>query len=354
MKVEHIKHQKDVLYLPEGSSIDTYLSEIFSHDTSLVTAVFGLVFYENKVLFTREADEGHPDIDIPGGHVESGESVEDAVMREVYEETGVTITDFHVVGFLEFTVPKQPLDYPYPTPKGYMLFYVAVLKEFQQGSEHAVWLTIDEARQTQWVQNNRALFESIYQEAKYLRGDFERSYLDVYDESGTTVVGTETYDTVHRQGLWHKGVHVFILTPEGKFVIQKRGPEVNLKPNMLESSAGGHINTGHTAIETVIYELHEEIGITVNESEIEYVGQIVDQFVEHDGVWKNNEFDGIYIIRKDIKPEEIIIGKKEVSEVVFVDAKEYLQKGIAEDPSIAHRPEEYKMLYTYLFDNILS
>lgn len=334
----------------EGAIVDTYLCEIFPYDISLVTAAHGFVFYQDKVLFTQEKDEGHPDIDIPGGHVESGETVEGAVSREVYEETGIHVSDFHAVGFLEFTSPNPSQNYPYPTPNTYLIFYVAILKEFQQGHEHAVWLTIDEARYTPWVVQNKVLFESMYQEAKYLRGDFERSFLDVYDETGTIQIGTETYDTVHRQGLWHKGVHVFIINNDGQFIIQKRGPMVQLKPNTLEASAGGHINTGHTAIETVMHELHEEIGVSVTPDEVKYVGTIVDRFEEPEKGLINNEFDEIYLVRKDIHPDDIVIEHTEVTSVVYIDAREYLTRGIALDPIIAHRPEEYQILYKYIFE----
>jgi isopentenyldiphosphate isomerase len=142
---------------------------------------------------------------------------------------------------------------------------------------------------------------------------------------------------------------VWVLTQDNKFIIQKRGPEVHTKPNILEASAGGHVNSGNTPIEAVIEECHEEIGIDVAPSEIEYVGKIIDQFEEMDGIIKNNEFDDIYLIRKNIQPSDIILGKKEVSEVLFVDAKEYLIRGIKEDPSIAYRPEEYKMLYKHIY-----
>jgi 8-oxo-dGTP pyrophosphatase MutT (NUDIX family) len=347
--IEQIKSPQNFNTLPQGSTVKRFLSESFPYDQKFVTSVFCLVFCGEKVLFTQIHDEGHPEIDIPGGHVDNGETIIGAVEREVYEETGFVLDNPHFIAYDEITVPNSPPDYLYPAPKAYLQFYIANAENMDLENKNGLWLELDEARKIQWVQNNRALFESMYQEAKYLRGDFERSYLDVYDETGKTAIGTESYDTVHRQGLWHRGVHVFILTPEGKFVIQKRGPEVQLKPNLLEASAGGHINTGHTAIETVIYELHEEIGITVTENEIKYVGELIDQFTEQDGVIRNNEFDQIYLIRKAIHPDDIVIGKKEVSEVIFVDAKEYLQKGIAEDPSIAHRPEEYQMLYTYLY-----
>ncbi len=347
--IEQIEVQPYLKALPPGSTLERFLSEDFPYDEKLVTSVFCLVFCGTNVLFTQEQDEGHLDIDIAGGHVENGETTIDAVKREVYEETGFVLDNPHFVAYDEITVPNPPPNYRFPTPKAYLQFYIAISQNMDLENEHGIWLSLDEARQTQWVQTNRMLFESMYQEAKYLRGDFERSYLDIYDETGTTMIGTESYDTIHRQGLWHKGVHVFILTPDGKFVIQKRGPDVQTKPNILESSAGGHINTGHSAIETVIYELHEEIGITVTENEIEYVGAIIDQFTEQGGIIKNNEFDNIYIIRKDVKSEEIVIGKAEVSEVAFIDAQEYLQRGINDDPVIASRTQEYKMLYSYLY-----
>ncbi len=346
--MEHINHQENMPWA-EGATVDTYLCEIFPYDISLVTAAHGLVFYQDKVLFTQEQDEGHPDIDIPGGHVESGETVEGAVIREVHEETGVQVGDVHLVGFHEITVSNPPESYAYPTPKSYTLFYVALVTKEPSVNEHGVWLTVDEARKIPWVIQNKVLFESMHQEAKYLRGDFKRSYLEVYDEKGNSTGITQTYDTVHRQGLWHKGVHVFILNSQGEFIIQKRGPMVQLKPNILEASAGGHINSGHTAIETVMYELHEEIGVTVTPSEIEYVGTIVDVFEESEKGLKNNEFDEIYLIRKDVHANDITLAHAEVSSVVFVDAKEYLTRGMNLDPHIAHRPEEYKILYEYLF-----
>lgn len=50
----------------------------------------------------------------PGGKIEQGESPVDTMHREVFEETGLTITEFKRLGFLAFpgfhTDPQGPID----------------------------------------------------------------------------------------------------------------------------------------------------------------------------------------------------------------------------------------------------
>ncbi len=52
----------------------------------------------NEVLVENRRDPDWSGITLPGGHVEKGESFTEAVIREVREETGLTITDPHLCG----------------------------------------------------------------------------------------------------------------------------------------------------------------------------------------------------------------------------------------------------------------
>jgi len=56
----------------------------------------------DKVLVQRRNDPGWPGVVFPGGHVEAGESFTDAVIREVYEETGITIEHPRLCGLKQF------------------------------------------------------------------------------------------------------------------------------------------------------------------------------------------------------------------------------------------------------------
>ena len=50
-----------------------------------------MVYDGKKVLVQEKVDKDYSGITFPGGHVEKGESFTDAVIREIWEETGLTI-----------------------------------------------------------------------------------------------------------------------------------------------------------------------------------------------------------------------------------------------------------------------
>ena len=52
----------------------------------------------DRVLVQDRRDPAWPGITFPGGHVEAGEAFADAVVREVWEETGLTIAAPRLVG----------------------------------------------------------------------------------------------------------------------------------------------------------------------------------------------------------------------------------------------------------------
>ncbi len=62
----------------------------------------GVVVHDGELLMVRRANEPSKDLwSVPGGRVEKGEYLVDAVAREVLEETGVTVKVADLLGILE-------------------------------------------------------------------------------------------------------------------------------------------------------------------------------------------------------------------------------------------------------------
>lgn len=66
---------------------------------SIVCAAYLLLFQDDKVLLLRRFNTGYEDgkYSVPAGHVDKGESVSDALMREVKEEIGIDIEKVELV-----------------------------------------------------------------------------------------------------------------------------------------------------------------------------------------------------------------------------------------------------------------
>ncbi len=61
-----------------------------------------IVDRSGNVLVQDRVDPSWPGITFPGGHVEPGEAFTDSVIREVFEETGLTVSNLMICGIKDF------------------------------------------------------------------------------------------------------------------------------------------------------------------------------------------------------------------------------------------------------------
>jgi isopentenyldiphosphate isomerase len=84
--------------------------------------------------------------------------------------------------------------------------------------------------------------------------------LDIVDDNDI-VLGREPRSTVHKVGLQHRGVHVFLFTTDGKMLVQKRSADRASSPSMLDCSVSEHVKAGESYREAAIRGMKEELGL---------------------------------------------------------------------------------------------
>lgn len=121
--------------------------EFYEYDTRV--AAYAVVVEDDRVLLTwfRGTDRAAPCWSLPGGGVELGESVEDAIVREVHEETGFAVELGRPLGTHSFSAPDGPRP-----PRPYMsvrILYEGIVVggelgtvEVDGSTERAEWVAI--------------------------------------------------------------------------------------------------------------------------------------------------------------------------------------------------------------------
>ena len=103
----------------------------------MITDTKGLVLVQERLPKPSNPWSG---LTFPGGHVEAGETVVASVIREVQEETGLTITNIVPAGYIQWYNPNRQSQY------FVFLFKTSSYSGELQGSSegNVKWMTLDE------------------------------------------------------------------------------------------------------------------------------------------------------------------------------------------------------------------
>ncbi len=100
-----------------------------------------------------------------------------------------------------------------------------------------------------------------------MQGQAVEEFLEVVDEKNQ-VIGLASRKEIHKRGLRHRSVHIFIFNNRGDLYLQKRSPSKDQYPEHWDTSAAGHTDPGESALEAAQRELEEELGLKVPLKEI--------------------------------------------------------------------------------------
>jgi 8-oxo-dGTP pyrophosphatase MutT (NUDIX family) len=152
--------EQNLSWLPQPNEGRTVLSSQLPPGEMIATALV-LAFDRDRLLQTHLAARGW---DIVGGHIEPGESPEEAARREAYEEAGARLRELHVLGYQRLRLlGPRPASYRYSYPDSYQVFYwaqIEALDEFiatEEARERALFAPGD-AHELPFVRTLRELY----------------------------------------------------------------------------------------------------------------------------------------------------------------------------------------------------
>lgn len=296
-----------------------------------------------------------------GGHFEEGESPEDCLLREVKEETGLTLTSCRFRGIITFCYEDYPTEY--------MCLYTGdefegTLKECDEGKLE--WVDKDEIQNLNLWDGDVLFLDLLRQEIPFfslklcyrrdgswywgaLNGK-ELELFDILGKNGEPAGHVKERSMVHRDGDFHRTVHIWVIRKRADggldVLLQKRSEQKDAYPGCYDISAAGHVQAGGDYESSALRELKEELGITAGEKDLRFIG-FHEGYVENvfwGRLFKDWELSAVYLYEKVVEEESLILQKSEVEKVFYMDYEKILE-GIKEGSFLnCIYPEEFLMI----------
>ena len=148
----------------------------------------------------------------------------------------------------------------------------------------------------------------------------KEEFLEVYSPEGTKTGQKKSKSEIHRKGLFHSTVHVWIFTEEGNILIQKRSKKKELNPGIWDVSVAGHIKFNENIKKAAKRETLEETGINISTKDLLKIGVYRSINIHPTAIDK--EFFHTYILKIDKNSINLDFKNNEVDDLKFISIEE--------------------------------
>ncbi|MBP3479395.1 MAG: NUDIX domain-containing protein [Oscillospiraceae bacterium] len=275
--------------------------------------------YQNRWILCRHKQRST--WEIPGGHREIGEPIDETARRELWEETGVADANIHRIG--SYSVEQNgELTYG-------MLYFADVhtLGEVPMNSE------IGKTAQFEILPKDLTYPDIQPQLHRWIQG-----WLNLQSGAGEMwdVIDKDRNPTgrLHRRGdflppgEYHLVVHVWMRNSQGQYLMTKRSPNKGF-PNMWETT-GGSALAGDDSLTAALREVREETGLQLDPAKGEMLFSITE----------DEDICDIWLFHQDFDLSDVVLLEGETCDVKYASKDQILQ--MRQDGAMVH--------YSYLDD----
>ncbi len=180
-------------------------------------------------------------------------------------------------------------------------------------------------------------------------------FLDILNEDGNITGITKERSAVHADGDLHGTAHIWVVRVyDGRFqvLLQMRSEDKDSHPSCFDTSSAGHISAGDGFLESAVREVAEELGLYINESDLEFICRIrtysEGEFYGKD--FTDNQITNVYLLKINVDINDITVQKSEIQYVEWQDGEFILERLIERNKEYCINIDEYKRVWNYIND----
>ena len=159
-------------------------------------------------------------------------------------------------------------------------------------------------------------------------------WFPLVDEDGNTI-GKALRSVCHdgKSMLLHPVVHLHLFNTQGELYLQKRSATKDIQPGKWDTSVGGHVSPGETAIEALRREAHEELALN------NFVPESLGKYV-----WESSRERELVNSFTTISDEIPVINKDEIEEGRYWSMEE-IKENLGKDVFTPNFESEFRKLF---------
>lgn len=168
--------------------------------------------------------------------------------------------------------------------------------------------------------------------------------IDVLTPEGVPTGERKPKPEIHRDGDWHRAIHVWIVTPDHRILLQRRSMRKENNPGLWDVSAAGHVSAGEDLVDSAIREVQEELGLTLQREELRHIATLSASCVLNGGTYFDNELHEMFIVRRAVDLNALVLQPEEVDAAELVTFDELRKRVARHDPTLVPHGEEYGLV----------
>ena len=147
----------------------------------------------------------------------------------------------------------------------------------------------------------------------------------ILDSDGNATDSVALKSKAHQLGLFHATVHIWFYTKAREILLQQRGENKLIYPLLWDVSVAGHIGAGEKIEVSAIREIEEEIGLKVQEQDLEKIG-VFKSIQKHHTTLIDNEFHHTFLCELKIPLQQLQKQESEVADLKLISIANFEKK----------------------------